>query len=142
MLMNLRGVKESGTAFVIPTYFFIVLMFTAVGTGLFRLSITGTLGTVVGPPELEVIDGISRITPFLILHAFASGTTALAGVKAISNGITAFKELRSTNAGITLIWRSLILGSLFLGISYLAKEIGAVPSEVKLSLHNEHERYC
>jgi len=128
MLMNLRGVKESGTAFAIPTYFFVVLMFIAVGTGLFRLFIAGTLGTVIDPPEL-LAHGISTVTPFLILHAFASGTTALTGVEAISNGITAFKEPRSKNAGITLIWMSLILGSLFLGISYLTKMIGAVPSE-------------
>ena len=129
MIINLRGVKESGTAFAIPTYFFVVLMFIAVGTGLFRLFATRTLGTVVNPPELEMLHGISQITPFLILHAFASGTTALTGVEAISNGITAFKEPRSKNAGLTLIWMSLILGSLFLGISYLAKEIGAIPSE-------------
>ena len=128
MLMNLRGVKESGTAFAIPTYFFVVLMFIAVGTGLFRLFVAGTLGTVIDPPEL-LAHGISTVTPFLILHAFASGTTALTGVEAISNGITAFKEPRSKNAGITLIWMSLILGSLFLGISYLTKMIGAVPSE-------------
>ena len=129
MMMNLRGVKESGTAFAIPTYFFVILMFTAVGTGLFRLLVTNTLGTVIDPPELETLDGISKITPFLILHAFASGTTALTGVEAISNGITAFKEPRSRNAGITLIWMSLILGSLFLGISYLAKEVSVIPSE-------------
>lgn len=129
MMMNLRGVKESGTAFAIPTYFFVVLMFIAVGTGLFRLFITNTLGTVIDPPELEMLHGISKITPFLILHAFASGTTALTGVEAISNGITAFKEPRSKNAGVTLIWMSLILGSLFLSISYLTKEIGAIPSE-------------
>jgi amino acid transporter len=128
MLMNLRGVKESGTAFAIPTYFFVILMFTAVGTGLFRLFVTNSLGTVIDPPEL-LVHGVVAITPFLILHAFASGTTALTGVEAISNGITAFKEPRSKNAGITLIWMSLILGSLFLGISYLTKMIGAVPSE-------------
>ena len=129
MMMNLRGVKESGIAFSVPTYFFVVMMFTTVGTGIFRLLVTNTLGTVVDPPEIEMLDGISQITPFLILHAFASGTTALTGVEAISNGITAFKEPRSKNAGTTLIWMSLILGSLFLGISYLAKEIGVTPSE-------------
>jgi amino acid transporter len=128
MLMNLRGVKESGAAFAIPTYFFVVLMFTAVGTGLFKLFVTGTLGTVIDKPEM-LSHGVATITPFLILHAFASGTTALTGVEAISNGITAFKEPRSKNAGITLIWMSIILGSLFLGISYLTKMIGAVPSE-------------
>lgn len=128
MLMNLRGVKESGTAFAIPTYFFVVMMFATVGIGLFRFA-TGSLGPVTDPPELEFLHGVSQITPFLILHAFASGTTALTGVEAISNGITAFKEPRSKNAGITLIWMSLILGSLFLAISFLTKEIGAVPSE-------------
>lgn len=129
MMMNLRGVKESGIAFAIPTYFFVILMFAAVGTGLFRLLITDTLGVVIEPPELENLEGISSITPFLILHAFASGTTALTGVEAISNGITAFKEPRSRNAGITLIWMALILGTLFLGISFLSKEIGVIPSE-------------
>ncbi|OGO76008.1 MAG: permease, partial [Chloroflexi bacterium RIFOXYC12_FULL_59_14] len=128
MLMNLRGVKESGAAFAIPTYFFVVMMFITVGLGLIRF-ITGTLGTVPNPPELETLHNLAAITPFLILHAFASGTTALTGVEAISNGITAFKEPRSKNAGITLIWMSLILGSLFLGISFLAKQIEAVPSE-------------
>jgi amino acid transporter len=128
MLMNLRGVKESGGAFAVPTYFFIVMMFIAVGSGMVRF-LTGTLGTVPNPPEIESLHALSAITPFLILHAFASGTTALTGVEAISNGITAFKEPRSKNAGITLIWMSLILGSLFLGISFLSKQIGAVPSE-------------
>jgi len=129
MIMNLRGVKESGTAFAIPTYFFITMMFMTVGTGLFRLLVGEGLGVVIDPPELETLEGLSQITPFLVLHAFASGTTALTGVEAISNGITAFKEPRSRNAGITLIWMSLILGSLFLSISFLAKEIGAIPSE-------------
>ncbi len=129
MLMNLRGVKESGIAFAIPTYFFVTLMFAAVGTGLFRLLVTHSLGTVLDPPALENLGTLAVITPFLILHAFASGTTALTGVEAISNGITAFKEPRSRNAGITLIFMSLILGSLFLSISFLSKQIGAVPSE-------------
>ncbi len=128
MLMNLRGVKESGTAFAIPTYFFVVMMLVTVGVGLFRF-LAGSLGSVVDPPELKLSHGIAQITPFLILHAFASGTTALTGVEAISNGITAFKEPRSKNAGITLIWMSLILGVLFLSISYLTKTINAIPSE-------------
>jgi len=128
MLMNLRGVKESGTAFAIPTYFFVVMMLVTVGAGLFRF-FAGSLGSVVDPPELKLLHGVAQITPFLILHAFASGTTALTGVEAISNGITAFKEPRSKNAGITLIWMSLILGVLFLSISYLTKTINAIPSE-------------
>ena len=128
MLVNLRGVKESGTTFAIPTYFFLFTMATTVGIGLFRY-FTGSLGVVVNPPELELRNIATTITPFLLLHAFSNGTTALTGVEAISNGITAFNEPRSRNAGITLIWMSLILGSLFLGISYLTGHIGAVFSE-------------
>ncbi|MCI0521291.1 MAG: APC family permease [Chloroflexi bacterium] len=130
MLINLRGVKESGAAFALPTYFFIVLMFITVGVGLAR-ALTGSLGTVVNPPEIEVSHALQGVTAFLLLHAFSSGTAALTGVEAISNGITAFKEPRSRNAGITLIWMSLILGALFLGISFLTREIGAAPSEIE-----------
>lgn len=128
MLMNLRGVKESGKAFAIPTYFFVVIMATTVGFGIFRY-FTGSLGTVVDPPHFAAEHVISVITPFILLHAFANGTTALTGVEAISNGITAFKEPRSKNAGITLIWMSLILGSLFLGLSFLSGKTHVVFSE-------------
>ena len=65
----------------------------------------------------------------MLLHAFSSGTSALTGIEAISNGITAFREPRSKNAGITLIWMAAILASLFLSISFLSSQIGAVPSE-------------
>jgi amino acid transporter len=128
MLVNLRGVKESGMAFAIPTYFFVVMMVATVGYGMFR-SLSGSLGTVIGPPEFHIAHTVAALTPFLLLHAFSNGTTALTGVEAISNGITAFKEPRSRNAGITLIWMSIILGSLFLGISHLTSQIGGVFSE-------------
>lgn len=131
MLVNLRGVKESGSAFAIPTYFFVVVMYLTVGIGLFRY-VFGTLGVVVDPPAVEELgDTIKTVTPFLLLHAFSSGTAALTGVEAISNGITAFREPRSRNAGITLIWMAIILGSLFLGISFLTTHISAVPSETE-----------
>ena len=128
-IINLRGLRESGTAFAIPSYFFIIIMFITIGTGLFRM-INGSLGTVIDPPEIEHFgEALSGISLFLILHAFSSGTTALTGVEAISNGITAFKEPRSRNAAITLAWLAGILSLLFLGISFLAREIQAVPSE-------------
>ena len=128
MLINLRGVKESGATFAIPTYFFIVVMAFTVGFGIFRY-LTGSLGMVIDPPHFEAAHVITVITPFILLHAFANGTTALTGVEAISNGITAFKEPRSKNAGLTLIWMSLILGSLFLGLSFLTGKVHAVFSE-------------
>lgn len=127
MVINLRGVKESGKLFAVPTYFFLIMMVLTVGIGVFRY-FTGTLGTVVHPPELSVIGSLGIVTPFLLLHAFSSGTSAMTGIEAISNGITAFREPRSRNAGITLIWMSAILGTLFLSISFLAGKIAAVPS--------------
>jgi amino acid transporter len=130
MLINLRGVKESGMAFAIPTYFFVVTMFLTVGMGFFRY-MTGSLGTVAYPPALSLDGAVGLVTPFLLLHAFSSGTSALTGIEAISNGITAFREPRSRNAGITLIWMSSILASLFLGISFLSGQIHAVPSEAE-----------
>lgn len=130
MLINLRGVKESGLAFSIPTYFFVAMMFITVGTGLVR-HFTGTLGVVVDPPHLEIEGALTALTPFILLHAFSSGTAALTGIEAISNGITAFKEPRSRNAGITLIWMAFILATLFLSISFLANHIGAIPSETE-----------
>jgi amino acid transporter len=130
MLINLRGVKESGIAFSIPTYFFVAMMFFTVGVGLVR-HFTGTLGIVIDPPHLETGAVLAPITAFLILHAFSSGTAALTGIEAISNGITAFKEPRSRNAGITLIWMAIILATLFLSISFLANHTGAVPSETE-----------
>jgi amino acid transporter len=128
MLINLRGVRESGITFSIPTYFFVVMMFTTVMVGLFRY-ITGSLGIVSEPPELELIAAAQPLTAFLILRAFSNGTAAVTGVEAISNGITAFKEPRSRNAGITLIWMAGILGTLLLGITFLSYNIQAIPAE-------------
>jgi hypothetical protein len=128
--VNLRGVKESGAAFAFPVYFFLTMMVITVGVGFFRY-LTGSLGTVVDPPTLEVEQTLVTVTPFLLLHAFSSGTSAMTGVEAISNGITAFKEPRSHNAGITLIWMSTILGAMFLGISFLTGHISAIPSEAE-----------
>ncbi len=130
-VVNLRGVRESGAAFAAPSYFFIIMMFLMIGTGLIRM-VSGSLTPVPNPPEIEHFgEALSGVTAFLLLHAFSSGTAALTGVEAISNGITAFKEPRSRNAGITLIWMAFILGAMFMGISFLTREIHAVPSEAE-----------
>jgi amino acid transporter len=128
MVVNLRGVRESGTIFAIPTYFFVAMMFITVGLGFFRF-FTGTLGTVVDPPPMEALGGPAALSLFLILRAFSSGTTALTGVEAISNGVPAFREPKSRNAGITLLWMAGILAVLLLSITFLSVQIGAVPSE-------------
>lgn len=130
MVINLRGVKESGITFAIPTYFFLIMMFLTVGIGFFRY-LTGSLGTVPNPPELELHGMMQPVTLFLLLHAFSSGTAALTGIEAVSNGIPAFKEPRSHNAGVTLIWMASILGTLFLGITFLTSQISGVPSETE-----------
>ena len=129
-LVNLRGVRESGVIFAIPTYAFLVGISTTVVVGLFR-AVAGSLGTVPDPPPLDMHGAPTAITAFLILHAFSSGTTALTGVEAISNGITAFQKPRARNAATTLVWMAVILGTLFLGITYLAREVEALPSETE-----------
>ena len=127
-VVNLRGVKESGRVFAVPTYFFLGMMFLTLALGAFRY-LTGTLPTI-DPESVELVHiGTGTLTLFLLLRAFSSGCTALTGIEAISNGIQAFKKPRSHNAAITLMWMSSILIVLFLGVTLLAYQIGAVPSE-------------
>ena len=123
MVVNLRGVKESGVAFSIPTYFFLSVTILTIGVGFYRF-FSGSLNPVTGvtPAMVEAVQGV---TLFLILHAFSSGCTALTGVEAISNGIPAFQNPKSHNAGVTLIWMSVILSSIFLSITFLANQIQA-----------------
>jgi amino acid transporter len=126
-IANLRGVKESGNVFAAPTYFFLTMTVLTVIVAFVRY-LTGALGAVVDPPQLETLR-TEPLTLFLLLRAFSNGTTALTGVEAISNGVKSFKEPRSQNAAVTMIWMSTILGVLFVGIVYLLGVIGAVPSE-------------
>jgi len=129
MLINLRGVRESGIIFSIPTYFFLAMLFLMIIVGYIRY-FAGDLNSLIDPPPFEDM-GTQTITLFLLLHAFSSGTAALTGVEAISNGVTAFREPRSQNAGRTLLWMAAILGVMFLSITFLSGEIGGVPSEVE-----------
>lgn len=130
MVVNLRGVKESGVIFAVPSYIFIVLMFVMVLLGMAR-AVSGSLGGVPERPPALHAGEMQAVTLFLLLHAFSSGTTALTGVEAISNGIGAFREPKSRNAGLTLLWMSGILATLFLGMTYLAHAAGAVPSDAE-----------
>ena len=129
-LINLRGVKESGVVFAGPTYFFVTMMLVLIGVGLWQAA-TGTLGIVTDVPGAEhVTHTLSGLAfAFLILRAFSSGTTALTGVEAISNGISAFKEPRSKNAATTLMWDATLLMVMFLGLGILGYLIQAQPSE-------------
>lgn len=120
-VMNLRGVKESGTFFAIPTYAFVGGVLLMIGVGFVRV-MTGNVP--LGVEEMEVIgetsNTISGLSLFLILRAFAAGCTALTGVEAISNGIPAFKPPESRNAGQTLIIMVTLLCTMFVGITFLA----------------------
>ena len=128
-VVNLRGVKESGRVFAVPTYFFLGMMFVTLLVGFIRF-LTGTLSPVTGVIEMqhEVIEPLGI---FLILKAFSSGCTALTGIEAISNGISAFKTPRSKNAAKTLTVMSTVLITLFLGITLIASQIHALPSETE-----------
>ncbi len=130
MTINLRGIKESGVAFAIPTYFFILMMLISVMVGFVRY-LSGSLGVVPDPPHYESLLGIQTVSVMLLLRAFSNGTTALTGVEAISDGIPAFKEPKSNNAGKTLIMMAVILGTFMLSISFLTAQIQAVPAETE-----------
>ncbi len=130
MVANLRGVKESGRLFALPTYLFLGMTVLAVGAGFLRY-LMGTLGAVADPPPIEFTHAAQPVTLFLLLRTFSNGTTALTGVECISNGVTAFKEPRPHNASQTMTWMSAILGVLFVGVTFLLGQIGAVPSEAE-----------
>jgi amino acid transporter len=123
---NLRGVRESGRLFAVPTYFFIAMMFILLGIGILR-SFLGDLQPVPIPDD--VTETMGAISLFLVLHAFASGGAAVTGVEAISNGVPAFRPPEWRNARTTLMWMGTLLGAMFLGLSYLAVQLQVVPSE-------------
>jgi amino acid transporter len=134
-IVNLRGVRESGAIFAAPTYLFIVMALGMIGYGLYGL----TAGTLVpdearAAAELEAwrlhegAEGFEALTLFLVLRAFASGCAALTGTEAISDGVPAFKPPEWKNARTTLTWMAVILGVLFLGISYLATHLSIIPT--------------
>ncbi len=128
-LINLRGVKESGMAFSIPTYFFLGMTGFTIVVGFIRY-FTGTLGPVTGVEAMHH-EELQSLTVFLVLKAFSSGCTALTGVEAISNGIMAFKEPRSKNAGATLIAMTSILAVIFFSMTFLAGQAHVLPSHTE-----------
>jgi amino acid transporter len=123
--VNLRGVRESGIAFALPTYGFVVSMFALVAVGLYK-TITGTAPHAVAPHPIPA--GAGAIGVFVLLRAFASGSSALTGVEAIANGVNAFRRPQSSNAAKTLLMMASIAIVLFLGVSYLAVQMKTRPS--------------
>ena len=127
MMVNLRGVRESGSIFAIPTYIFIACALLLIGVGIFKsfiLQHNPLIGTFSYAKTTE------PLSIFLILKSFAAGCSALTGTEAISNGIPAFKKPEARNAATTLTWMVIILGTLFIGTTVLAMSyhLEAVPS--------------
>ncbi|HEX2499131.1 MAG TPA: APC family permease, partial [Actinomycetes bacterium] len=137
-LMNLRGVRESGTAFAIPTYAFMFGVFAMIGWGFTRIGLFGdelqapSAGYQVLPHEgYETLGGLALA--FLVLRAFSSGCAALTGVEAISNGVPAFRKPKSQNAATTLLMLGLISVTMFGGVLALGRI-----SDVRFAENPEH----
>lgn len=123
-LANLRGIQETGTLMSVPVYLFLLVYLPLIVYGVFRLftgDATGYFEAVSAP--------VQKLTPFLILHAFATGCTALTGIEAISNGVPSFNPPQSKNAGRTLIVMAILMGFLFLGSIGLTVFFGVVAGE-------------
>ncbi|TML45893.1 MAG: APC family permease [Actinobacteria bacterium] len=126
VLVNLRGVRESGLAFALPTYAFVASMFALVGVGLVKTVLGEAPHAVVPHP---VATGAGGVSLFVLLRAFSSGSTALTGVEAIANGVNAFRRPHGRNAATTLAILGVIAIVLFLGVSFIAVHEHARPSQ-------------
>jgi amino acid transporter len=129
-LVNLRGLQEAGTIMAIPVYFFLLAYLSMLLYGIIHLIIAGpTPLLAVAPPAIQ------PLTLFLILHTFSTGSTALTGIEAISNGVPAFQQPQAKNAGRTLMVMAVLMGLLFAGSIGLTQFLGVIagPQETILS---------
>jgi amino acid transporter len=142
-LGNLRGIREAGAIFAIPTYLFIISFSIMLVIGIIKV-FTHTLTPVTPPPILPVLE---PVTLWLILRAFSAGAVAMSGTEAISNGVPIFKPNESKNAATTLTIMATLLGVFFVGVSFLSNHIGLVPgnqtivSQVALSVFGQNVFY-
>jgi amino acid transporter len=130
-IANLRGIKESGRLFAVPTYVYIFALIALVAYGLYRTLIAHDIQHIDSVPFKAEGNNLfgGTLGIFILLKGFSSGAVALTGVEAISNGVPAFRRPESKNAANTLVWMGLILGSLFMGVQILAHHLGPYPSE-------------
>jgi amino acid transporter len=126
VVVNLRGTRESGKFFAIPTYFAIGALGLMVLIGTFR---SFTNGVAMLPLPSPAGGDLENLSLFLILRSFAAGCAAVTGMEVISNGVKAFRSPESENAARTMVWMSVILGSLFMGISWMAYHYGIMAKE-------------
>src|SRR5580765_1746728 len=122
---NLRGIRESGRIFAVPTYFFVFSIGVLILIGLYKYA-TGHIVPVQVPLPPDA--GTSKLTTFLLLTAFANGCTAMTGVEAVSNGVPAFRPPESKNASATLVAMAALAITMFIGITVLAHAYGVIPS--------------
>jgi amino acid transporter len=120
---NLRGIRESGALFALPTYLFIASFLGMLGYGYARWA----LRWEVPPPPEHAATAMQAVTIFLLLRAFSQGCTALTGVEAVSDGVPAFRPSEARNARVVLGWLAVILITLFMGITFLARHYGVTP---------------
>jgi amino acid transporter len=125
-VVNLRGVRESGILFALPTYGFVAVMYVLIASGVGKC-LDGICPQADVPDALAA--GTGSVTLFVVLRAFASGASALTGVESISNGVNAFRLPHGRNAALTLLAMGALAITLFLGVSYLAVAMNAAPSE-------------
>jgi amino acid transporter len=126
MLINLRGLRESGTLFAAPTYLFLAITLGLIGFGLLR-TVLGDTPEVSGVVPAAV--PAETLGVLLLMRAFADGCSAITGVEAVSNGVPAFKPPEWKNARTTLTIMGALVAVMFLGLSYLAGVVGAMPSD-------------
>jgi amino acid transporter len=134
-IVNLRGVRDSGIAFSLPTYAFILVMLALIGTGIYRGFSGHELATSAAPLKVDPTSAKHLLGApagfaffYLMLRGFAEGCAAMTGTEAISNGISAFKAPAPRNASITLVWMVTILAAFFLGTSALAQHYHVMPT--------------
>lgn len=120
-LVNLRGVRESGVAFSVPTYLFVFCLFTVLAIGVIKSLLSGGHPTPVVSPTALPVATTAAASLWLLLHSFSSGCTAMTGVEAVSNGVTAFREPAVHNARRTLTAIIAILAILLMGLAYLVR---------------------
>jgi amino acid transporter len=125
-LVNLRGVRESGIAFALPTYSFVAVMYVMIAVGVGKCAVNGCPQAHV--PDPIAVGAAGSVGVLVVLRAFASGAAALTGVESISNGVGAFKSPQGQNAARTLVVMGVMAISLFIGVSYLAVHMHALPS--------------
>lgn len=127
MVINLRGIRTTGRFFTFPTLMFVAVLASLIVTGIIRFVIFDS--PVPESKASAVADNaLAAVTVFLLLRAFASGCAALTGIEAIANSVRVFRPPETRNATRTLVWMALILGTLFIGITFLAHKFEIVPS--------------